>query len=145
MEKKPTWIVLANSSSARIFAKKNGNHHLSLVKEMTHPESRKKARELVSDGSGRYKAGTFATGVYSPRTEPKKVEAEHFALQLAEFLEQSHNSHDYQSLILIIPPPFQALVKEHLSSTVHQAVEETLSKDYHDYSQKDLEDVLNQK
>lgn len=136
------WIVLADASSARIFTREKGNHHLHLVQEFNHPESRKKASELVSDGSGRYKSSaTLGGGAYSSRTDPKTVEAEHFAIELVDSLREAHQSKKFNSLVLVMPPHFQSLVKNHLqplNGTVHKII----TKDYTDLPIKKLESLL---
>lgn len=139
---KITWIVIANASSAKIYTKLKGDHQLSLIKEFEHPDSRKKASELMSDGVGRYKARDSATGTYSPRTEPKLVEAEHFAKQLADVLEHARKTNDFKSLILVAPSHFQALIKNHISDQLSSQIQETISKDYHDASLKELQDLF---
>lgn len=136
------WIVIANASTARIFAKKKGNHKLSLIKELEHPESRKKVRELISDGVGRYKARDVASGTYSRRTNPKEVEADHFANELAKYLEHARSTNDFTKLLLVMPAPFQGKVKHHVSPQLLQKISRTIPKDYHAATAKQLEDLL---
>lgn len=139
----PTWIIVANAGYARIYSKTKNDHQLNLVKELEHPESRKKASDLVSDGKGRYIAGNSAVGTYSSRTNPKEVEAEHFAKELADILEHGRKANDFKTLILVAPPSFQAKIKDHLSDHLQSQITKTISKDYHAFTTKELTELLN--
>lgn len=137
------WVVVANASTARIFSKKKGNHKLSLIKELSHPDSRKKGCELISDGPGRFQArGEKLSGNFSRRTDPKKVEADHFAKELAMFLEHGRKLNDFQTVLLVMPAHFQGLVKYHSSPQFQQKICGTMAKDYHAASLHDLESLL---
>lgn len=137
------WVVIANASTARIFAKKKGNHKLNLIKELEHPESRKKVRELISDGAGRYNSrGEMVHGAYSRRTNPKEVEADHFANELAKFLDHARSTNDFTKVLLVMPAPFQGMVKHHISSQLLSKISGTISKDYHAATAKQLETLL---
>lgn len=137
----PTWIVVANASCARIYSKTKGDHQLSLVKELEHPDSRKKASDLVADGKGRYMARA-AVGTYSSRTDPKEVEAEHFAKELADILEHGRTGNDFKALILVASPPFQGMIKEHMSDHLLAQISETIPKDYHAATAKELAELF---
>lgn len=138
----PTWIVIANASSARIYSKTKGDHQLSLVKELEHPESRKKASDLVADGKGRYMARDSAVGTYSSRTNPKEVEAEHFAIELAEILEHGRKVNAFKALILVAAPHFQAMIKDHISHHLLAQISQTIPKDYHAATAKELAELF---
>lgn len=138
----PTWIVVANASQARIFSKSKGDHQLSLIQELEHPDSRKKATDLVADGKGRYKARDEAMGTFSSRTNPKEVEAMHFAIELAELLEHGRNVNDFKSLVLIAAPPFQKMLKDHISDHLQALITNTIAKDYHAATAKELAELF---
>ncbi len=138
----PTWIVIANASCARIYSKAKGDHQLSLVKELEHPDSRKKASDLVSDGKGRYMARDQSVGTYSSRTNPKEVEALHFAKELADILEHGRNVNEFKSLILVAAPPFQGMIKDHFSEPLLAQISETIPKDYHNATAKELAELF---
>jgi len=134
-----TWVVIANASTARIYGK-NGQSHLSLITEFDHPASRKKARDLTTDGAGRYRArGGLAGGIYSSRTNPKEVEADHFANQLAKFLDHHHKLNDFKKLLLVMAPPFQGLLKNHIGDQLRHTISGEIPKDYHTATAKELE------
>lgn len=112
-----TWILVADAGKARIFCSKNLRvGELELVKEFSHPESRKKATDLVADRQGRYKANGCG-GAYVPKNDPKIVAADHFALLLAKELLAGEGHNQYKSLVIVAPAHFYSLVHKHLSGS----------------------------
>lgn len=127
-----TWVLIANASHARIFLNRGCNKGLELIKDMEHPDSRKKGLELVSDEAGRQKqsAGAGARPGMEPDTQPKVLEAQRFARELADFLCEARKQNSFNRLLLVAPPNFLGLMREHLDTQTANLVIETMSKDY---------------
>jgi|SRR3989304_3657944 len=112
--KTKTWILVANAAEAKILTTDNLRvGELELVREFAHPESRKKASELMSDKPGHYKTDGNAYSAYS-RSDPKEVEAEHFAIQLAHELKASWDKNQYKKLIIVTSAHFYGLINKHM-------------------------------
>src|SRR5262245_29759651 len=94
-----TWVLVCDAARARLFQvapKRRGG--LILLDELEHAESRARVRDLVSDAQGRKPVGPSPAraaqgqrGAHGrpgvePDTNPKEVEAQKFARQLAERL-----------------------------------------------------------
>ncbi len=109
-----SWIMVANASHAKLFSNKGPNRGLELVKELEHPESREKAAELVSDRIGNY-AGS---GSYAQPTDPKEHEAERFALEIAQELEQGRVNNAYEKLVMVTSSHFMGLLNNRISQLV---------------------------
>lgn len=126
------WILVADAAIANIYSTPHlhDDSHLTLVKEFKHPESRMKTSDLVSDRSGRYLAGDKAHGTYSEKTNPKEVEAEHFALELANELKSAQESNRFDQLIIVTPAHFHGLLKKHLGEQVQKKIKHYIEKDY---------------
>ena len=133
-----TWILVANSSIANLYASHGPHKGLQLVKQLVHPESREKASELVSDRPGHDQAHGGGHGSYVPETSPKQNEAEHFALQLAKELEHGRATNNYERLILIASPPFIGMLNSRLEAHVRALVTETIEKDYTQATEREL-------
>lgn len=133
-----TWILVANSSIANLYANNGPHHGLQLVKQLVHPESREKAAELVSDRPGHDQAHGGGHGSYVPETTPKQNEAEHFALQLAKELEHGRATNLYNRLILVASPSFIGMLNSRLEEHVRTLVTETIEKDYTKATEKEL-------
>ena len=136
------WIIVANSSFARIFSM-NTFHSLNLIKELNHPDSRKKDTELMSGSLGRYKVrGGAGGGNFSSKTDPKKGEAEHFAKEIADVLEHGRTTHNFDSIILVTPPGFQGLLNKHLNPHVLAKVRKVIGKDYPHMKERELMGII---
>ena len=132
-----TWILVANASQAKLYSRTNIKNGLSLVKTLTHPESRMKNAELVSDGSGAMQSAG-GHGARQPQTEPKQNEAIHFAQQLALELNQGRNEQQFRQLVVMAPPAFLGLINDKLDDQTAKLVTSRLDKDYTHFSDKEI-------
>ncbi|MBA2352425.1 MAG: host attachment protein [Burkholderiales bacterium] len=139
-----TWILVANSSHAKIFCNSGMKKGLQLVAELDHPESREKRMDLASDRPGHNKASGNGRGAFVQATDPKQNEADHFALEVAKNLEHGRTINEYERLILVASNPFMGLLKNRLDSHVLDKVSETIEKDYTKSSDKELAAHLEQ-
>lgn len=137
-----TWILVSNASEARIFFRNGIRNELTLVKELTHPESRMKNAELSSDRAGYMKGVGNGHGSKNPQSEPKQNEAQFFAQQLAHELNQGRCSQQFENLVLIAPPAFMGLLNEKMDEQTGKLVGSRLNKDYTQITAKELVDQL---
>jgi protein required for attachment to host cells len=123
-----TWILVTNAAESKLFTSENLRiGELKLLREFTHPNSRKKIAELMSDKPGHYKTDTGVHGAYS-KNDPKEVEAEHFAIQLVHELKAGWDKNQYKHLVIVTPAHFYGLMKKHLDNHLADIVH--ISKDY---------------
>jgi protein required for attachment to host cells len=109
-----TWILVANAADAKILATESlRTGELVLMRELSHPESRRKNSDLVSDKPGHFKLDSGAHSAYS-KGDPKEVEADHFALQLVHELKNGWDQHKFQKLLVVAPAHFYGLLKKHV-------------------------------
>lgn len=132
MENNLTWLLIADSSKARIFALHKARifteQNPALLKPIgnfIHNESRQKAMELTSDRQGEFGHATF-----SANTPAKTHEAEIFAHKLIAELEAARKKLSFRELILIAPPAFMGLLNKHMSHETKKLVSQTIEKDY---------------
>lgn len=125
-----TWILIANSSEAKLYATQNINNEWQMVNEWQHPQSREKDSDLVSDKPGRFHSRAFNRGAYEDTSDPKQVEADNFANQLATMLNEGRNTNQYQKLIIAATPHFHGLLNKHCNSHVATMIILQLEKDY---------------
>lgn len=125
-----TWIVVANASLARLYANNGPKKGLQLLKELSHPESREKASELVSDRPGHNPGAGNGHGSLVPATDPKQHEAVRFAHELSKELEHGRASNLYERLIMVASSPFIGVLNQRLTSHVRNLVSDTIEKDY---------------
>lgn len=134
-----TFVLVANAAEAKLYSSSNFRvDDLNLVLEDYHPDSRKKAIDLVSDRSGRYTVDSGARSAYE-KNDPKKVEAEHFAQELAKVLKANCNLDEIKSLVIVVPDSLYKFIIKHFAiSHHHQGKVVHISKDYTKYSLQEL-------
>jgi protein required for attachment to host cells len=137
-----TWILLADAGSARLYESAGGLSGWTLVREFSHPESRHRPSELLSDKPGRVRQSTGQRPAMEPPTPRKKVEVEKFARELASALEEGLNKNAFERLVLVTPPAFLGVLREHLAPRVEARVGEVIEKDYLHLDEQKLKERL---
>jgi protein required for attachment to host cells len=136
------WVVTANTNRCRIFNYDMNPHQLTLVKELHHEEAVLKDSDLVSDKPGHYKTSGPTHGSFSPHEEPKTVEREVFAREIAKELDNNRKQNQYKKLIMVIPPYMNGLVHQHLDKHVKECITHNLNKDYSYLKEHEILDTL---
>lgn len=140
---KATWILIANASEARLFQTKKNPKDMRLIFQFYHPESRLKDIQLVTDGAGKYRqTPRTPKSAYEGPTNPKQVEIERFAHELAHKLNEGRNSHAYENLVVIAPSHIQGLLNKFCNSHVKNLIMVTLDKDYTKLRKEELVEYL---
>lgn len=123
------WVVVAESSHARIFHCNKPGAALEEETALVHPQSRLHAQDIHSDLPGRaFDSGGEGRHAMSPDTDPKRHEAEIFARELIAHIESARTHSKFEQLILAASPSFLGLLRERMSSPLRQRVIHTLSK-----------------
>lgn len=142
MPNSTTWIVVANSSHAKIFR---------LIKfpkieefaSMNHPESRLHNQDLEGRKPGRnFQSGGTTRHAYQPETEPKEVEMDKFAKSLSDYICAAHQKGDFSRLYLMASPFFLGLLRQHLNLTTQKTIVAELAKDMTERSTSEIEQQL---
>ncbi|MDX1527351.1 MAG: host attachment protein [Gammaproteobacteria bacterium] len=123
------WIVVAESSHARIFHCSKPGAVLIEETALVHPESRLHAQDIHSDLPGRaFDSGGEGRHAMSADTDPKRHEAEVFARELIAHIESGRTGGMFEELVLAAAPAFLGLLRERMSSALRQRVIHTVSK-----------------
>ncbi|MDO8953896.1 MAG: host attachment protein [Gammaproteobacteria bacterium] len=139
------WLIVANASYARIFDVKRAKakpSELSLVKEIHHPASRMRKQDLVSDKPGIYKASRITGGGHSQDTNPKTVEMDRFAKELAQLIDHARTLNQFERLTITASPQFYGLLDKYLSGSIKDLLTRVVKKDYTGVVQRDLQRLL---
>ena len=127
--KKETWIVVANSSHARIF-RAESNHTLVEIEVMDHPESRQKDGDLVSSKPGRqFDRNGPGRHAMEPQTSPKAVEFETFARLLSTRLDAAREYEHVGKIYLSANPGFLGILRQSLSASTTSLIAAEIDKD----------------
>lgn len=117
------WVVVAESSRARIFSLAKVKGPMDEILTLDNPDSRAHEQQLTSDlpgrafdsvGQGRHAIGTSV--------EPKQQETMAFAKQIAEHLDAHRKSGDYGKLVIFAAPAFLGLLRERMNDQTNKLV-----------------------
>lgn len=117
------WVVGADSARARIYNAASGGK-LTELRDLLHPQSRTRPEDLVSDRPGR-RANSLGRGLHGVGGEhdaPHKEEADRFARELANVLDEAARKGRYERLHVIAAPSFLGLLRKHLSNETRKRV-----------------------
>ena len=133
------YIIIADSTQARILHASGKTDPLSEHEVLTHPEGRTHTRDLTSDlpghgsnhiGSGRHKM--------DPSSDPKYNEQSAFARQISNYLDELHKVKSIDKIMLAAPPGFLGLLREFMSDSISSLIAIELDKNLVHFSVEDL-------
>lgn len=122
------WVTTIDSTTCRIYEFKN-HKHISLIREIIHPENKLRDIELTSDRPGRYKSSNSSHGAYSQPTDPKEILIDNFSKEVAHELDAGRTKNCYERLIIIAPPHMNGLLSKNINKHVNQLISHRINKD----------------
>lgn len=132
------WVLLANASRARLFERDHDNGALRELGDFVHPDSRLKSAALSHDRAGQGAKGS-ARAHFEPPTSPKEREQEHFAEQLAHYLEEAALAERLVGWALIASNPFLGRLRGALGSTAAARLRHHVDRDLTSFAGQELE------
>ena len=128
------WILVSDASRAALFSAELREDEWSPVQTFDHPEGRESGREIGSTAApGRMLKSKGPGGRHTAleaRTSPKEVEAERFARQLGDYLEDAVARRQFDYLVLVAPPHFLGVLKGCLGPQATKHVRRAVDKDF---------------
>lgn len=136
------WIVAADGCRARVFYAENATK-IREVTTLEHPPSRLANHELVSDKAGKstQKKSGYPHSL-EPEASPKQNEKDHFAKDLAAFLENGWNKKEFERLYLIASIQFSGMLHHHLSPQMEKMISQEIHKDLTSMDPEEIRDYL---
>ena len=123
------WLVVAESSRAKIYQTDLNLSGLTEIGDFVHPASRQHAQEISSDLPGsRASSGAGSHHSVDNETGIKEEEAIEFAKQIDAHLEKSHNQGEYDKLAIVAAPAFLGLLCKNMNAKVSDLVVYELDK-----------------
>lgn len=118
-----TWVVVADSSAARIFDADSPNGALQEIASYAHPEGRAHEGDLRTDQPGVTKDRMgYARHGLEPKVKPKEQEAIAFARSLADRIEAARAKSEIERVILVAPPEFLGHLRSVLDADARKIV-----------------------
>ncbi|HRD67763.1 MAG TPA: host attachment protein [Candidatus Competibacter sp.] len=121
-----TWVLIADSSRARLFSAEKTLAPLREIETFVNPEGRAKTRDLVSDRQGR-SSGNGPNMDYD--VAPKQQLAIQFAKEISGRLKSGRVGGLFRKLYIAAAPAFLGLLRGKLDAKTAELVAETVSKD----------------
>ena len=100
-----SWIAIADSAKARVFATSGPGLKLKLINELDSEAARRLTQDLVTDRPGRSfsSAGPRRAGM-EPSSDPQNVEKRKFVKDLVGFLDAAALNGKFDDLFLVAAP-----------------------------------------
>lgn len=137
-----TWVVVADSSHARIFQLREPQLAPEEILDLANPLGRADNRQLASDSHGQY-FGPEGRGHTAPRVEePVQHEVRQFARALGQRLDTAAAQHRFQRLALVAAPRFLGLLRESLDKQTRKLVTAEVAKNVAAFAPHDLDACL---
>ena len=132
-------IVVADASRARIFTTDSPKGEFQEVDTLINPEARLHDGDLTTDRPGR-QADSMNSGrsAMEEHSEPKEVEAQKFARELADNLEHTRSQGKLDKIYIAAPPKFLGELRKHLKPELKAIVAEEIGKDLSQMSAREL-------
>lgn len=121
-----TWVVVADSGSARIFTADSPTGKLTEREDYAHSESRIPERSLVSDRLGQTRNSQGRRHAYSGEVSPQEAESRAFARLLAGRLEGARAEGDLDHIVLVAAPEFLGKLRSALDGETRKHVDAEL-------------------
>lgn len=118
-----TWILVADSSAARIFSADEPTGPIREIETIVHPEGRMHARDLTSDLPGRA-FDSAGQGRHAMESEvgPREQTAIDFAHLLARRLEKARVQRELERIAIVAPPDFLGLLRKAIGTETQRLV-----------------------
>jgi len=122
-----SWIVVADSTRARIFAHNKQHTQLEEITDLIHPAGRQREVDQQTDRPGRsFDSAGAGRHAMEPHTEWKHKESDKFSRQVSTYLTE-HIGH-FEDLTIICPPEFLGRLRSHLVEAVSNKIIQELTK-----------------
>jgi len=117
-----TWVVVADTSRARIFSAKTPASKLQETETLTHPASRLHPGDLVSDRQGRDRNAVNGSHNMGQETETKEEEAVRFATEVCNRLEQGRIKSQFDKLYIVAAPSFLGQIRKQQTPALKKVI-----------------------
>lgn len=132
---------------------------MKVIREFPHPEGRLKAGEIDADRAGRGHQAPASVGpgqsgrstrdvaAYGQPMVTREQDATDrvagmFARDLNDFLKDATNRGKFDRLVVVAPPSFLGMIREHMGSAVERKVTHSINKDLGDADARTLREHI---
>ena len=140
-----TWVVVADTVRARIFAEEAPRGPLIEIEALTHPEARLHEQQLTSDLPGRsFDSAGQGRHAMGHTFEPKHQEAVRFAKEVSDRLTSARRAGRVQKLYIVAAPAFLGMLRDALDEATQRVVAGEINKNLVTHDVAEIRDHLPQ-
>ncbi|MES9884027.1 MAG: host attachment protein [Sedimenticola sp.] len=132
------WVVVADSSQARIFSAESSTSTLEEIHTISHPEGRLHLGDLVTDRPGRDRNAGAGSHDMGHESDAKNEAAIRFAAQVGETLECGRTNGRFRKLYVVAPPTFLGMLRKQQSNPLQRMITGEVSKNL---ASRDITDI----
>ena len=134
---KSTWVVVADSSRARIFNAETP-FIIKEIEDISHSEGRLQEHDLTSDQRGNVVGGAGGGHAFESRQDTKEHEAVKFAKSLAKHIDEARGKNQFEQLMIVSEPSFLGALRKELTDSSRKMVSFELDKNITTHSVEDI-------
>lgn len=136
---KSTFVLVADSSQARIFTVNSSSSPLEEIETLVNPENRLHEQEITSDLPGKDKGHAGSGGhAYQSHVDTKDQIAIDFAKRITKYLEQIRAHNNLRKLLVVSAPSFLGQLRSEFSNSLGKLVCYELDKNLTTHSTDDI-------
>ena len=141
-----SWVIVTDSTRARIFEKKGANQPLHEFEDLYHPSAYENQNDLEHHTRGRFHdVGTLHSHTDDPSVSPLSHQNDLFAKSIALYLEKGRKEAKYHRLFLISSPHFLGVLRNKLGKEVNRLIQNEWAQELSDLSADEVEEFLKEK
>ncbi len=123
-----TWVVVADTSRARIFSADTPASQLFETETLSNPEARLHQGDLVSDRPGRDRNSIAGTHDVGHESDAKEEQAIRFAAEVCARLELGRVKSQCNKIYIVAAPSFLGLIRKHQTPALKKIIAGEISK-----------------
>ncbi len=125
------WVVVADSSRARIFQTAGNLESLQEVQDLLNPQGRMDEAAQRHDAKGRFygKGEREQAHTAEPNVTKEAHDADQFSREIGRVLADACDAHRYDSLVVVAPPAFLGRLRHALPERVERRVTRQLDRE----------------
>ncbi|MEA3412038.1 MAG: host attachment protein [Pseudomonadota bacterium] len=124
-----TWVLVADSTRARLMEAENAIGPLREIETLVHPESRLHERDINTDSPGRaFDSGGQGRHAMGQHVGAKEHEAGTFVRDISHRLDRGRKSGDLKQLVIVAAPALLGLLRKHMSAETARLITLELDK-----------------
>lgn len=138
-----TWVVVADSSRARIFRRGARWQALDEHQGLVPPQPQlHRGADKTGGHAGPHENGNRNVHAAGDAATSNQKHAEGFARDIADTLHAGRSRGDFEKLVLVAPPAFLGRLRHNLNRTTAQCVTQEVDKNWSRHACRDIEGLL---